>query len=119
MDRYDTDMSIEVAERGVDIAFQTTAWALTIEFQGGEPTANWDVLRHIVEYARAKSAETKKVLSFALVTNLSLMDDEKLQFLLDLSDRDAAEGGGTPARAGAALHRPVRLRQGGARARPV
>ena len=27
MERTDTDMSIEVAERGVDLAFQTTAWA--------------------------------------------------------------------------------------------
>ena len=83
MERTDTDMSIEVAERGVDLAFETTAWGLTIEFQGGEPTANWDVLRHIVEYARKKNETARKVLSFALVTNLSLMDDAKLDFILD------------------------------------
>ncbi|MGH7785632.1 MAG: His-Xaa-Ser system radical SAM maturase HxsB [Candidatus Binatia bacterium] len=83
MDRYDTDMSIETAERGVDLALQTSAWALTIEFQGGEPTANWPVLRHIVEYARERNRTARKVLSFALVTNLSLMDDEKLDFLLE------------------------------------
>lgn len=83
MDRYDTDMSIEVAEKAVDIAFQTTARGITIEFQGGEPTANWATLRHIVEYARFKNETARKVLSFALVTNLSLMDDEKLDFLLD------------------------------------
>lgn len=83
MDRYDTDMSLEVAEKGVDIAFATTARGLTIEFQGGEPTANWETLKHIVEYARAKNETARKVLSFALVTNLTLMDDEKLDFLLD------------------------------------
>jgi His-Xaa-Ser system radical SAM maturase HxsB len=83
MDRYDTDMSIETAEKAVDLAFQTTAHGMTIEFQGGEPTANWDTLRHIVEYARAKNETAHKILSFALVTNLSLMDDEKLEFLLD------------------------------------
>lgn len=83
MDRYDTDMSLETAERGVDLAFQTTAWGLTIEFQGGEPTANWPVLQHIVDYARKKNETAQKVLSFALVTNLSLMDEEKLDFLLD------------------------------------
>jgi His-Xaa-Ser system radical SAM maturase HxsB len=83
MERYDTDMSIETAERGVDIAFETTAWGLTIEFQGGEPTANWPVLKHIVDYARKKNETAQKVLSFALVTNLSLMDDEKLDFLID------------------------------------
>src|SRR5437764_1147492 len=83
MERTDTDMSIEVGERAVDVAFQSTASAITIEFQGGEPTANWDVLRHIVEYAARKNVEAKKILSFALVTNLSLMDDERLDFLLD------------------------------------
>jgi len=83
MERTDTDMSIETAERCVDLAFETTARGLTIEFQGGEPTANWEVLRHVVEYARAKNAGARKVLSFALVTNLSLLDDEKLDYLLD------------------------------------
>jgi uncharacterized protein len=83
MERTDTDMSIEVAARAVDIAFQTTARALTIEFQGGEPTANWEVLRHVVEYARQKNVVAQKVLSFALVTNLSLMNDERLEYLLD------------------------------------
>ncbi len=83
MERMDTDMSFEVAEGAVDMALQSTAWAITIEFQGGEPTANWDVLKHVVEYATRKNREVGKVLSFALVTNLSLMDDERLTFLLD------------------------------------
>ncbi len=108
MERTDTDMSIEVAERGVDFAFQTTAWALTIEFQGGEPTANWDVLRHIVEYARQKNVEAKKVLSFALVTNLSLMDDEKLQFLLDQHVQICTSLDGPPD-----LHNKIRIFRGG------
>ncbi|MCC6848758.1 MAG: His-Xaa-Ser system radical SAM maturase HxsB [Deltaproteobacteria bacterium] len=83
MERTDTDMSLEVAERAVDLAFQSSAWSLTIEFQGGEPTANWDTLRHVVEYATRKNRTIGKVLSFALVTNLTLMDDERLAFLLD------------------------------------
>jgi His-Xaa-Ser system radical SAM maturase HxsB len=83
MERYDTDMSFEVGERAVDVAFQSTAWGITIEFQGGEPTANWPVLKHIVEYATKKNQTVGKVLSFALVTNLSLMDDERLTFLLE------------------------------------
>jgi hypothetical protein len=62
---------------------------MTIEFQGGEPTANWAVLRHIVEYARKKNETAQEGLSFALVTNLSLMDDEKLDFLLDSTSRSA------------------------------
>lgn len=83
MERTDTDMSVETASRGVDLAFETTAGGITIEFQGGEPLANWEILKHIVEYAREKNKTARKVLSFALVTNLSLMDDEKLDYLLE------------------------------------
>jgi His-Xaa-Ser system radical SAM maturase HxsB len=83
MDRTDTDMSIETAERAVDLAFQTTSPGLTIEFQGGEPMANWETLQHVVEYARQKNALANKALSFALVTNLSLMTEDKLDYLLD------------------------------------
>jgi His-Xaa-Ser system radical SAM maturase HxsB len=108
MERTDTDMSIEVAERAVDLAFQTTAWALTIEFQGGEPTANWDVLRHVVEYAREKNVTARKVLSFALVTNLSLMDDEKLDFLLDRRVQICTSLDGP-----ADLHNKIRIFKGG------
>jgi His-Xaa-Ser system radical SAM maturase HxsB len=108
MERTDTDMSFEVAERAVDMAFQTTAWALTIEFQGGEPTANWPVLRHIVEYARKQNETAKKVLSFALVTNLSLMDDEKLDFLLDQRVQMCTSLDGP-----ADLHNKIRIFRGG------
>jgi uncharacterized protein len=108
MERMDTDMSFEVAERGVDMAFQSTAWALTIEFQGGEPTANWDVLKHIIEYALQKNVEAKKVLSFALVSNLSLMDDEKLDYLLERRVQICTSLDGP-----ADLHNKIRIFRGG------
>ncbi|MDE2491371.1 MAG: His-Xaa-Ser system radical SAM maturase HxsB [Elusimicrobia bacterium] len=77
------DMTPETARLVVDRIFESASPALTIEFQGGEPLANWPVVRFIVEYARAKGAETGTSLGLSLVTNLSLMDDEKLDFLLD------------------------------------
>jgi uncharacterized protein len=83
MHRTDTDMSIEVAERAVDMAFCTTSPGLTIEFQGGEPLANWEVLQHIVEYARQTNALAGKALTFSLVSNLTLLDEEKLDYLID------------------------------------
>ncbi|MFN8643476.1 MAG: His-Xaa-Ser system radical SAM maturase HxsB [Candidatus Binatia bacterium] len=108
MDRLDTDMSIETATRGVDLAFETTAGGITIEFQGGEPTANWPVLTHIVDYARQKNETARKVLSFALVTNLSLMDDEKLDFLLDRRVQICTSLDGP-----ADLHNKIRIYKGG------
>ena len=83
MNRTDTDMTASTAENAVDFALQTTSPWLTIEFQGGEPTANWTVLQHTVEYARQQNKQQGKELSFSLVTNFSLMDEEKMNWLLD------------------------------------
>ena len=83
MNAIETDMSPETAERAVDFAFESTSPWLTFEFQGGEPLANWPVVEHIVEYSRQKNALANKSLMFALVTNLSLMTDDKLDYLID------------------------------------
>ncbi len=108
MERTDTDMSFEVGEKAVDLAFQSTAWGITIEFQGGEPTANWPVLKHIVEYATRKNQDVGKILSFALVTNLSLMDDDRLAFLLDNKVQICTSLDGP-----ADLHNKIRIFKGG------
>ena len=82
MDRTDTDMSLEIARASVDMALSTTSPWLTIEFQGGEPTANWETLTEIVRYATLKNHKVKKELSFSLVTNFSLMTEEKMDWLI-------------------------------------
>ena len=75
-------MSASTAEKCIDFALQTTSPALTIEFQGGEPMANWPVLKHAVGYAQQASGARGKALSFTLVTNMTLMDEERLEFLI-------------------------------------
>jgi len=79
----DKDMSLATADKVLDLIFQSTCPSLTIEFQGGEPLANFDVLRHLVDNAIERNKAASKSLSFSLVTNLSLMDEEKLAYLLD------------------------------------
>lgn len=76
------DMTLETAERAVDIALQSPAPAITFEFQGGEPLANWPVVRHVVTRALDRGRAAGKTILFSLVSNLSLMDDEKLEFLV-------------------------------------
>jgi His-Xaa-Ser system radical SAM maturase HxsB len=66
----------------VDLALQTTSPWVTIEFQGGEPLVNFPVVKHIIEYALEKNKTIGKTLEFTMVTNLSLMDEEKLKYLL-------------------------------------
>lgn len=83
MDRVDTDMSPQTAERCVDLALRSTSPAITIEFQGGEPLVNFEVVKHTIEYALKKNATVGKQLEFTMVSNLALMDETKLAWLLD------------------------------------
>lgn len=82
MDQVQTDMSKETAEKAIDIILSTTNPFVTIEFQGGEPLVNFPVVQHAIEYALAKNAAIGKRLEFTMVSNFSLMDEEKLEFLL-------------------------------------
>jgi His-Xaa-Ser system radical SAM maturase HxsB len=83
MQATEFDMSRETADQAVRVALQSPAPSLTLEFQGGEPLANFDVVKFVVERALELNAAAHKSLAFSLVTNLSLMDDEKLAFILD------------------------------------
>ena len=74
-----SSMSFETAERAVDVALQSPAKYITFEFQGGEPLMNFETLKHIVEYTEQQ--ETDKVIDFSMVSNLMLLNDEKLMFL--------------------------------------
>ncbi|CAM3131931.1 His-Xaa-Ser system radical SAM maturase HxsB [Komagataeibacter xylinus] len=74
------DMPLEIAFKGVDVAFQTPSPAIKIEFQGGEPLLNFSLIKEIVLYSERKSSEIKKYVSFVMTTNLALMDDNILSF---------------------------------------
>ena len=83
MDRVDTDMSIETARKVVDFAMKTTSPYVAFEFQGGEATVNMPVVKFITEYAREKNKQEKKILDLSLVTNMTWMDEEKADWLID------------------------------------
>jgi len=74
------DMSLATAKRAVDFIFKSPSPLLAIEFQGGEPLLNWPVVKFVVEYARKKNEKAKKNLELRLVSNFSLMDEEKMSF---------------------------------------
>ncbi|MBC8073831.1 MAG: His-Xaa-Ser system radical SAM maturase HxsB, partial [Deltaproteobacteria bacterium] len=83
LDAVHTDMTTETAERVVDMALRTTSPHVTIEFQGGEPLVNFPVVQHVVEYATRRNRGIGKELEFTMVSNLSLMDEDKLRWLLE------------------------------------
>ena len=83
MSATDTDMSEQTAAKAVDLALASTSPDITFEFQGGEPLVNFELVKFIVDRALERNKEAGKRLQFALVSNLSLMDEEKLAFLID------------------------------------
>jgi len=82
MDAVHTDMTKEIAETTVRQILQTTSPDVTIEFQGGEPLVAFPIVKHIVEYALRQNEKVGKRLEFTMVSNLSLMDEEKLEWLV-------------------------------------
>lgn len=79
-DRERFDMSRETAERGLDLAFRSPSPAIKIEFQGGEPLLNFDLVKEIVLEAERRNEAARKDLAFVIATNLALLDDEVLDF---------------------------------------
>ena len=77
------DMSMETAEKTLDVIFESPAQELTIEFQGGEPTLNFEVMRYMVEQGYKRSEKSGKTLYFSLVSNLSILSEDKVKFLVD------------------------------------
>jgi His-Xaa-Ser system radical SAM maturase HxsB len=72
-------MTKEIAKKGVDIALQSPTSSITIEFQGGEPLLNFEIIKYIIEYS--SSINTNKIISYNLVSNLSLLTDEIADYL--------------------------------------
>lgn len=74
-------MSKEIAEKAVDIALQSPAQSLNFEFQGGEPLLNFDIIKHIVSYTETNKGSHE--ISYNVVTNLTLLTDEILEFFIE------------------------------------
>lgn len=74
------DMTIKTAQAVVDTIFESSSNDLTIEFQGGEPLVNWPAVKFIIDYAQKKNKKMGKNLLITIVSNLSLMDSQKLDW---------------------------------------
>jgi His-Xaa-Ser system radical SAM maturase HxsB len=79
-DRSRFDMSDEVAERALGIAFESPSTRIKIEFQGGEPLLNFPLIKKIVANAKEQVAKSKKAVDFVIASNLALLSDEILAF---------------------------------------
>jgi uncharacterized protein len=74
------DMSSEIAENSIEWVFRSPAEHLKIEFQGGEPTLNWDLVEDIVVNSAHRAAKESRTLDFVVATNLANIDKRMLSF---------------------------------------
>lgn len=80
-DAIQFDMSIETAEKIVNTIFQSPSPSIKIEFQGGEPTLNWEIIPFVIEYAENLNLKFKKNLAFVLCTNLTALTKDRFEYL--------------------------------------
>lgn len=75
-------MSFEVGKRAIDFLVENSGSRtnLEVDFFGGEPLMNFDVVKQIVAYARSIEKENGKNFRFTLTTNGMLIDDDVIDF---------------------------------------
>ena len=75
-------MSFEVGKRALDFLVENsgTRRNLEVDFFGGEPLMNFDVVKELVAYARSIEKEKNKNFRFTLTTNGVLIDDDVIDF---------------------------------------
>ncbi len=75
-------MSLEVGKKALDflVANSGNRINLEVDFFGGEPLMNWQVVKELVEYGRSQEEPNNKKFRFTLTTNGVLLDDEILEF---------------------------------------
>lgn len=74
------DLDPYVAEAIVNFILKSPARQVKIEFQGGESLLNFDIIRQVVTTASAGRLDTEKSISFCLVSNLTLLDEDMVAF---------------------------------------
>jgi uncharacterized protein len=76
-------MTFETGKKAVDFLIKNSAGRknLEMDFFGGEPLMNFEVVKQIVEYARSKEQQYNKFFRFTITTNGMLLDDVKIDFI--------------------------------------
>ena len=76
-------MSLEVGKKALDFLVTNSGSRVNLEvdFFGGEPLMNWQVVKDLVAYGRSLEQPFHKKFRFTLTTNGVLLDDEVMEFV--------------------------------------
>lgn len=75
-------MSYETGKKAIDYLIENSPGRknLEVDFFGGEPLLNWQVIKKLVDYGRSLEKSTGKNFRFTLTTNGLLIDDDVIDF---------------------------------------
>ncbi|MCD7824360.1 MAG: thioether cross-link-forming SCIFF peptide maturase [Clostridiaceae bacterium] len=76
-------MPLETGKAAIDFLLEQSAGRenLEVDFFGGEPLMNFEVVKEIVSYARSREQEYGKHFNFTMTTNGMLLTDDKIDYL--------------------------------------
>ena len=76
-------MSLEVGKRAMDFLIENSGHRrnLEVDFFGGEPMMNFEMVKELVAYARVREKEAGKNFRFTFTTNGVLIDDDMIDFV--------------------------------------
>lgn len=78
-----TLMDAETGKRAIDFVIRESGNRkhLEVDFFGGEPLMNFEVVKEILEYAKGRAEETGKVFKFTITTNALLLNDDNIAYI--------------------------------------
>jgi uncharacterized protein len=79
------DMTQETADKALDFVFRSPSANIKIEFQGGEPLLNFELIQYIVAAAEQRNLSEGRNLRFVIATNLAVATADILRFCADHS----------------------------------
>jgi uncharacterized protein len=76
-------MDSETGKKAIDFLIEKSAGRrnLEVDFFGGEPLMNFEVVKQIVEYARSREKEADKNFRFTITTNALLLNEKNKEFI--------------------------------------
>ena len=81
MEDHSADMTKKTAKNVVKTIFQSPSPVIKIEFQGGDPSTDFDMVKYIIEEAEWQNLFKKRELDFVICTNLTLLNEDMVKYL--------------------------------------
>lgn len=81
MDDHSADMTKKTAKNVVKTIFQSPSPFIKIEFQGGDPSTDFNMVKYIIEEAEWQNLFKKRELDFVICTNLTLLNKDMVKYL--------------------------------------